>query len=76
MRLLGCAAGVMLAGLALVLAMVIGLAEPGLAWSLIGYATICAGMGLGLAGAVRREQDYPKGRKSRRAWLLSRRWLG
>lgn len=55
MKLLAGAAGVMLAGLALLLAMVIRLAEPSLAWSLIGYAMICAGMMLGLAGAVGRE---------------------
>ena len=56
MRLLVCAAGVSLAGLALLLAMVIRLSEPSLAWSLIAYAIICAGMGLGLAGAVQRER--------------------
>lgn len=55
MRLLGLAAIVMLAGLALLLAMVIRLIEPSLALSLFGYATICAGMMLGLAGAVQRE---------------------
>lgn len=54
MRLLGLAAIVMLAGLALLLAMVIRLADPSLAWSLLGYAGICAGMMLGLAGAVQR----------------------
>ncbi len=51
-----CAAGVMLAGLALLLAMVVRLSEPSLVWSLVAYATICAGMGLGLAGAVQRER--------------------
>jgi hypothetical protein len=55
MRLLGCAALVMLAGLGLQLAMVVGLVEPGLGLSLIGYATICGGMMLGLAGALRSE---------------------
>ena len=55
MRLLGLAAIVMLAGLALLLAMVIRLIEPNLALSLFGYATICAGMMLGLAGAVQSE---------------------
>ena len=54
MRLLVMAAGVMLAGLALLLAMVVRLAEPSFAWSLIGYASICAGMILGLAGARQR----------------------
>lgn len=52
MRLLGLAAAVMMAGLALQLAMVIRLAEPSLAWSLLGYATICAGMIFGLISAV------------------------
>ena len=56
MRLLACAAGVMLAGLGLLLAMVIRLIEPGLALSLVGYGTICAGMLLGLAGAVQCER--------------------
>lgn len=55
MRLLGLAAIVMLAGLGLQLAMVVGLVEPGLGLSLIGYATICAGMMLGLAGALQRD---------------------
>jgi hypothetical protein len=55
MKLLGLAATVMLTGLALLLAMVIRLIEPGLALSLFGYATICAGMMLGLAGAVQCE---------------------
>jgi hypothetical protein len=52
MRLLGLAAMIMLAGLGLQLAMVLGLLEPGLGLSLIGYATICGGMMLGLAGAL------------------------
>ena len=52
MRLLGCAAIIMLAGLGLQLAMVVGLLEPGLGLSLLGYATICAGLMLGLAGAL------------------------
>jgi hypothetical protein len=56
MKRLGLAAVVMLAGLALLLAMVIRLVEPGLAWSLIGYATICGGMILGLAGAIQCER--------------------
>ncbi len=55
MKLLGLAAAVMLAGLVLLLAMVIRLFEPGLALSLIAYATICAGMMLGLAGALQSE---------------------
>ena len=55
MRLLGLAALVMLAGLGLLFAMVIRLVDPSLALSLLGYATICAGMMLGLAGAVQRE---------------------
>lgn len=55
MKLLGLAATVMLAGLALLLAMVIRLIEPGLGLSLVGYATVCAGMMLGLAGAVQRD---------------------
>jgi hypothetical protein len=55
MRLLGLAALVMLAGLGLQLAMVVGLVEPGLGLSMLGYATICAGMMLGLAGAVQRD---------------------
>ena len=53
-RLVG-AAGIMLCGLALLLAMVVRLAEPSLAWSLLGYAMICAGMVLGLAGALQRK---------------------
>ena len=56
MRQLGCAAGVMLAGIVLLLAMVIRLVEPSLGLSLIGYATICAGMMLGLAGALQCER--------------------
>ena len=55
MKLLGLAAAVMLAGLGLQLAMVVGLLEPGLGLSLLGYAAICAGMMLGLAGAVQRD---------------------
>jgi hypothetical protein len=55
MRLLGLAALVMLAGLGLQLAMVVGLLQPRLGLSLLGYATICAGLMLGLAGALRSE---------------------
>ena len=55
MRLLALAAIVMLAGLGLQLAMVVGLVEPGLGLSIVGYATICAGMMLGLAGALQSE---------------------
>jgi hypothetical protein len=55
MKLLGLAATVMLAGLALLLAMVIRLVEPGLVLALFGYATICAGLMLGLAGALKCE---------------------
>ncbi len=55
MKLLGLAAAVMLAGLGLQLAMVVGVVEPGLGLSLLGYATICAGMMLGLAGALQRD---------------------
>jgi hypothetical protein len=55
MRLLALAAIVMLAGLGLQLAMVVGLVEPGLGLSMLGYATICAGMMLGLAGALQSE---------------------
>lgn len=55
MKLLGTAAAAMMTGLALLLAMVIRLVEPGLGLSLIAYATICAGMMLGLAGAVQSE---------------------
>jgi uncharacterized membrane protein len=43
----------MLAGLGLLLAMVIRLIEPGLGFSLSGYAGIFAGLLLGLAGIVR-----------------------
>jgi hypothetical protein len=56
MRLLGLAAGIMLAALALFLAMVIGLVQPSLGLSLAGYAAICAGMIVGLAGALQRER--------------------
>lgn len=56
MRLLVLAATVMLAGLALLLAMVVRLTEPSLAWSLVAYGAVCAGMILGLAGAVQRER--------------------
>ena len=56
MRLLAYAALVMLAGVAVLMAMVIRLTEPSLGLSLIAYATICAGMGLGLAGAVQAER--------------------
>ena len=45
----------MLAGLALLLAMVVPLVEPGLGLSLLAYATSCAGMMRGLAGAVQRD---------------------
>jgi hypothetical protein len=55
-RLLGLAAAVIIAGLALLLGMVIRLAEPSLAWSLLAYAAICAGMMLGLMGAVQRSR--------------------
>jgi hypothetical protein len=55
MKLLALAAAVMLAGLALQLSMVVGLVGPGLGLSLFGYATICAGMMLGLAGALQRD---------------------
>ncbi|MFW6094776.1 MAG: hypothetical protein ACODAC_12450 [Pseudomonadota bacterium] len=55
MKLLGLAGAVMLASLALFLAMVIGLVEPSLGLSLAGYAAICAGMVMGLAGALQRE---------------------
>ena len=55
MRLLGLAAIVMLAGVGLQLAMVVGLLEPGLGLSMLGYATLCAGMMMGLAGAVQRD---------------------
>lgn len=55
MRLLGLAAIIMLAGLGLQLAMVVGVVEPGLGLSMLGYATICAGMMLGLAGALQSE---------------------
>jgi hypothetical protein len=55
MRLLGLAAIIMLAGLGLQLAMVVGLLEPGLGLSMLGYATICGGMMLGLAGALQSE---------------------
>ena len=55
MKLLGLAASVMLAGLALLLAMVVRLVEPGLGLSLMADATLCAGMMLGLAGAVQSE---------------------
>lgn len=43
----------MLAGLALLLAMVIRLIEPGLGLSLFTYAGVFAGMLLGLAGIIR-----------------------
>jgi multisubunit Na+/H+ antiporter MnhC subunit len=56
MRLLFYAALVMLAGIGVLLAMVIRLTEPSLGLSLIAYAAICAGMGLGLAGAVQSER--------------------
>jgi hypothetical protein len=55
MRLLALAAIVMLAGLGLQLAMVVGLVEPRLGLAMLGYATICAGMMLGLAGALQSE---------------------
>ena len=55
MRLLGLAAIVLLAGLALLLAMVVRLVEPALGLSLLAYATICAGMMLGLTGALQSE---------------------
>ena len=56
MRLLGLAAGIMLAALALLLAMVVRLADPSLALALIAYGAICAAMMLGLAGALQRDR--------------------
>jgi len=55
MSLLVYSAIVMLAGLALLLDMVVRIAEPGLVLSLTGYAMIVTGMMLGLAGAVLRK---------------------
>ena len=54
--MLGLAAGIMLAGLALLFAMVVRLTDPSLGLSLIAYAAICAAMMLGLAGALRRDR--------------------
>lgn len=53
MKLIIYGAGVMLAGLVLLLAMVARAIEPSLGLSLLGYAIAFAGMFLGLAGAVR-----------------------
>lgn len=53
MKLIVSGAGIMASGLALLLAMVIRLIEPGLALSLLGYATAISGMLMGVAGAVR-----------------------
>jgi hypothetical protein len=53
MRLIIAGTCVMLAGLALLLAMVVRLIEPSLMLSLLGYASLFAGMFLALPGAVR-----------------------
>lgn len=59
MRLIACAAAIMLTGLGLLLAMVVRLVEPSLALSLVSYATTFVGMMVGLAGVT-------SGRRSRR----------
>lgn len=53
MKLTLLGAGVMIGGLVLLLAMVARMIEPGLALSLLGYATAFSGMFIGLAGAIR-----------------------
>jgi hypothetical protein len=53
-KLFACAAAIMLAGLALLLAMVVRVIEPALSLSLVGYASFFVGMLLVLTGAVRR----------------------
>jgi hypothetical protein len=54
MTLILSGACVMLGGLTLLLAMVIRLIEPGLALSLLAYASTFVGMLLGMMGAARR----------------------
>jgi hypothetical protein len=53
MKLILAGAAMMTAGLALLLAMVVRLIDPGLALALLGYATLFVGMLLGLAGVTR-----------------------
>jgi predicted benzoate:H+ symporter BenE len=53
MPLIVTGAAVMLAGLALLLAMVVRVIEPSLALSLLGYASLFIGMFLTLPGATR-----------------------
>lgn len=53
MKLILAGAAMMAAGLGLLLAMVVRLIEPALALSLLSYATLFAGMLLGLAGVIR-----------------------
>jgi hypothetical protein len=52
-KLFACAAAIMLAGLALLFAMVVRVIEPALSLSLVGYASFFAGMLLAFMGAVR-----------------------
>jgi hypothetical protein len=54
MTLILAGACVVLSGLTLLLAMVVRLIEPGLALSLLAYASTFVGMLLGMMGAVRR----------------------
>ncbi len=56
MRLMIAGSGVVLAGLALLLAMVVRVLEPSLPLSLLGYAALFVGMFLALPGAVRDAQ--------------------
>jgi hypothetical protein len=58
MKLVLAGATIMLGGLALLMAMVIRLIEPGLALSLFAYATALGGMMVGVAGAVRHAADW------------------
>jgi hypothetical protein len=57
MRLVLLGAAIMLGGLALLMAMVVRVIEPGLGLSLFAYATAMTGMVVGLAGAVRHAAD-------------------
>ena len=56
MRLIVAGGGVVLAGLALLLAMVVRVIEPSLPLSLLGYAALFLGMFLALPGAVQYAQ--------------------
>lgn len=53
MRLILTGIGIMVTGLALLMAMVVELVAPGLFLSLGGYAVVMSGLFMGVAGAIR-----------------------